>query len=92
MSRSLTATHEPGQMSVVDRTAVTSLQFGMRGDLPSAVVDAHHRSAHGDPHPLTDQPPGYRVSVAVDRNRAVRSDPAHEIARGGKRRHARERP
>jgi hypothetical protein len=37
----------------------------MNRDLASGMQHAHRTAAHGHAHSLADQPPGYRVGVAI---------------------------
>ena len=71
MDRALGRADETGQVTIIDQPAVAPLQFGVNRDLPAAMPNSDGLRAHRHTDLLADQPPGHRIGVAVDLNRAI---------------------
>ena len=63
----------------------------MHRHLTPGVVNAHGRIRHGHQHAVADQPPRYRVRIAINLNRAIRADTPDQLARGAELRHTADR-
>lgn len=69
-------------MGVIDTPAMPPLEFDVDGNFLAAMVHPHQLMGDRDAYLLADQAPGDLVGIAVHRDGAVGTNPAHEVARG----------